>query len=191
MTRIRLRSEFAAIGQTLAVAFVALPAVACGSAQQERARVAEIQRAADHRIELIRAESERQAAEAQRQIAKLKADLAAKNDELDRALRGRPHGDDGLANERRALEDRGRTALARLDEEASDIAARTSSLAKAARAEIERELAKASASRKYLEDDLRELNDATRQTLSELSNRIDRRLAEIEETLKNARRKLK
>jgi hypothetical protein len=167
----------------------------CGGAQQERSRVAEIQREADRRVEAIRVESEKRAAEAQRQLAQLQADLAAKNQELERGLRGGSQvaagTEDGLESERRSVEERGRTALRRLDEEARELGERSSALARATRSELDRALENASASRKSIENDLDELDRATRQTLRPLSERLERHLAELEQRLKDARKKLK
>jgi hypothetical protein len=184
------------LGRSLhALPLMAVLLGACGSAQQERARVAEIQREADRRVQVIRVEAEKRAAEAQDQIAKLKADLAAKNEELERGVRGRPEADagadDAIAKDRRSLEERVRTALQRLDEESREIGRRSSALAKTARSEVDRALDSARDSRESIEDDLNELDRTTRTTLRPLEERLDRRLAELEETLKEARKKLK
>jgi hypothetical protein len=192
----RTLNRFAAmpLGRSLrGLALAALVLGACG-APQDQARVAEIQREADRRVEAIRIESEKRAAEAQRQMEKLKADLAAKTEELERAHGGRPHADttdDGFASERRSVEDRGRAALRRLDEEAREIGERSNSLARNTRAEVERALENANGSRKSVENDLDELDRATRQTLRTLSERLERHLAELDQTLKDARKRLK
>jgi hypothetical protein len=196
MSRTRIRVAAVPLRRSLSrLAFVSLLLGACGSPNQERSRVAEVQREADRRIEAIRAESAKRAAEAQRQIAKLEADLAAKSKQLEVGLRGPPQADAGaddeVANERRSLEERGRAALRRVDQEVRELDARSSSLAKTARTELERELARANASRKAVEDDLDELDRATRQNLQHLSERLERHLAEVEQSLKNARMKLK
>jgi hypothetical protein len=182
--------------------FVVLGVAACGDEEKTKAKIAEIQKQADEKIAQAEKAANEKLAALQQQMEATKADLVdaaaqAKAQADDAISKAQSNADEAaksaaaaLTRARQAYKEEGHQQLNALNKEVSDINAKIAKATATVKTTAQKAMTKVSDEQKAIQKDIEAFDTATLNTFKAAKAQMDKDVAALKATLKNARAKL-
>jgi hypothetical protein len=184
-----------------ALVFVMFTA-ACDNGEKTKAKIAEIQKQADEKIAQAERSANEKLAALQQQMEATKAELvdaaaqvkAEANDAINKAQANADEAAKAaaaaLARARQAYKEEGRQQLNALNKEATDINAKIAKATATVKTTAQKSMLKVAEEQKAIQKDIEAFDTATLNTFKAAKAQMDKDVASLKATLKNARAKL-
>jgi hypothetical protein len=177
---------------------LALFAPACGNEEEQKKKIAEVQKKADERVQQAERQARAKTEEVQRDLEKAKAELAdAKSKLTDAVTQAQASVEEqtkaaqaALEKARQAFKEEGRTELAHQNKEVQELSAKSGKLKKAAKDSFTKSMKDVQKHQKAIAADIVAFDKATLDTFRTTKAKLDSDLARMRATIRAARAKI-
>lgn len=172
--------------------------VACGNAEEEKKKLAQLQQKADEQLTQTKHDAQQKLDDLQKQLDELKTQAADSKTKLDECVTKAQAGAEeqgkaaeaALAKARQAFKEEGRLELANANKELNDLASKSAKATAKAKAAFTKALQPVAAQQKAIAADLAGYDTATLDTFKTVKGKLEHDLAVYRATIRTAKAKL-
>jgi chromosome segregation ATPase len=180
------------------VLVAALLVLACGNEEEQKKKIAEVEKKADERVRQAERQARAKTEEVQRELEKVKAELAESKSKLSDTLsqakasveEQAKAAEAALEKARQAFKEEGRTELAHLNKEVQELSSKSGKLKKPAKDAFTKLMKDIQKQQKTIAADIAAFDKATLDTFRATKAKLDRDLAAMRATIRAARAKI-
>src|SRR5262245_58486522 len=176
----------------------ALLTLACGNEEEQKKKIAAIEKKADERVQQVERQARAKTEEVQRELEKVKTELAESKSKLSDAVsqaqasveEQAKAAEAALEKERQAFKEEGRTELAHLNKEVQEVSSKAGKLKKPAKDSFMKSMKDIQKQQKTIAADIAAFDKATLETFRTTKAKLDRDLAAMRAMIRTARAKV-
>jgi DNA anti-recombination protein RmuC len=186
-----MRPRFALVAALLAL-------LACGNEEEQKKKIAAIEKKADERVRQAERQARSKTEEVQRELEKVKTELAESKSKLsDTVSQAQASVEEqakaaeaALEKARQAFKEEGRTELAHLNKEVQELSSKSGKLKKPAKDSFMKSMKDIQKHQKTIAADIAAFDKATLETFRTVKSKLDRDLAAMKASIRAARAKI-